>query len=235
MSSNIREDTFDDLLAVAFERYMEDELSKLPSEEELAKMYPIPMKQMREMQRYARRLQYRNSKPMVYLKRVAVACLVIISLTIAVLAVSPTVRDAIKETVVTWHEKYVQVDFAQADDSHNDKNEITDVYQLNIGYIPDGFDLVSSSEERDGREYLYMSQTGDYLIVSIDKSESAFVGIDIEVSEYQEFKINGDDGCMSYNSEFGTGTLVFGNDIYTVLISGTVEKAELFRIARNIK
>ena len=77
MCSNIREDVFDDLLSVAFNKYLEEELSKMPSDEELAEMYPIPVKQIRKVQRYARRLRYRNSKPTVFLKRVAVACLII--------------------------------------------------------------------------------------------------------------------------------------------------------------
>ncbi len=241
MSSNIREDVFDDLLAAAFNEYLEGELSKLPSDEKLAEMYPIPMKQMRKVQRYARRLRYRTYKPLVYLKRVAVACLIIISLITAVLAVSPTVRDAIKETfskkkkmttTVIHDGNEVKVDFY---DPYQTVRVPFDIYQLNIGYVPEGFELSDSIENRGTIEYIYNNAEGEYLVISISISGVTSYWLDTEVSDYQEFKINGDDGCMSYNSEFGTGALVFGNDIYSVVIAGVVEKSELFTIARNIK
>lgn len=241
MCSNIREDVFDDLLSVAFNKYLEEELSKMPSDEELAKMYPIPMKQMQKVQRYARRLNYRNSTTMVYLKRVAVACLIIISLTIAVLAVSPTVRDAIKEsfskkrkmaTTVIDEGNEVKVVF---DDPYQTVPVSFDIYQLNIGYVPEEFKLSDSLEESNMREYIYINAEDEYLRIGISISGVTSYFLNTEMADYQEFKINGDDGCMSYSSEFGTGCLVFGNDMYSVGIAGFVEKSELFMIARNIK
>lgn len=233
MSSNIREDTFDDLLAVAFERYMEDELSKLPSEEELAKMYPIPVKQMREMQRYARRLRYRNSKPMVYLKRVAVACLIIISLTVAGLAVTPAGREAIKETVVTWYEKYVQFDFAN---SNSDIiAEITDIHQLNISYIPDGFVLASSTDTDAWIEYVYMSDNGDYILIGIYSTETVSVATDIELADFTPAKINNNDAYILYNDIDRLTCIITGNNVYTISITAVANNTEIIKVAENIK
>ena len=81
MYNSYNDDIFDAILTTAFHMYWDKELASMPSDEELAEMYPVPQKQVRQMLRYAKRLEYNTPIAIVYLRRFAVVCLVILSLT----------------------------------------------------------------------------------------------------------------------------------------------------------
>lgn len=231
MYNSHNDDIFDAILTTAFHMYWDKELASMPSDEELAEMYPVPQKQVRQMQRYAKRLEYNTPIAIVYLRRFAVVCLVILSLTFAVFATSPTVREAIKDTVVTWYEKYVKFDFAKSD---NTESEITDIYELNIGYIPDGFEIVSSTEESDIREYLYVANNGDYILLSICTSHTTGYAADIELQDYEIFSYNNREVYLLYSDVERSGTLICGNSFFNIRITAIIEKSEIIKIFEYI-
>ena len=106
---------------------------------------------------------------------------------------------------------------------------------LVIGYIPKELELISSEETLYARDYMYTAENGDYLILGIYTTESVSVGADIEFSEYEIININDNNAYMVYDVIERTGTLVTGNEHYTIYMTGILDKGELIKIAENIK
>lgn len=110
------------------------------------------------------------------------------------------------------------------------------IKQFDIGYIPEGFEETSRTEELGFREYIYYSKTGDYLLICMCDSESAGLAQDSEQHEYEKIILNDTvDAYIFYNDAERSGTIVWGNDIYTIDITGLIDKDELIKVAENIE
>lgn len=240
MYNKVHDKVFEALMTVALDQIIYEEDESCPSDEKLAKMYPTSKKMMRKYRNKVKERWYRNPLPVVYLKRVSIIALAVISVMFGVLSTSGEVRAAIVNTVVTWHDKYVNIDLyaennIDESESQTETEEGPDANTLVVGYIPQEYILSSSTEEIDHREYLYMTDTGEYLLISFYSSKNADIGLDIQNSEYEQFVVNGNDAFLSYNDTDQYGTIVFGNRIYTVTVSGLISKDELIKISENIK
>ena len=234
MYHNVKEEVFDGILKAALYEYIYDLDKSLPSDEEIAQMYPISRKEARKYKRIAKVNKYRAPLTVVYFRRAAAAVLVAVSLSFGLLATSAKVRAAIVDTVVEWYDKYIKIDFGNSSDADTD-TEMPDFESLNINYIPDGFEQVSSDESEDTREYLYTADNGDYVFIGIYSSESTQLSVDIENNEYEKITINGNDAYIMYAEAERTGMAVIGNSEYTVSITSVSEKSDLIKIAENIK
>ena len=53
--------------------------------------------------------------------------------------------------------------------------------------------------------------------------------------EVYRITVNGNDAYILYYDSEKNGTIMFGNSVYTVLVSGVIEKNELIKIAESIK
>lgn len=122
MYHNVKEEVFDGILKAALYEYIYDLDKSLPSDEEIAQMYPISRKEARKYKRIAKVNKYRAPLTVVYLRRAAAAVLVAVSLSFGLLATSAKVRAAIVDTVVEWYDKYIKIDFGNASDADTDEN-----------------------------------------------------------------------------------------------------------------
>lgn len=240
MYNEVQDKVLEGLMSVALDEIMIEEDSLCPSEEELAKKYPTSKKMLRKYRRRSKELKYHNPMPIVYMRRVSVIVLAIISVSFGVLATSSEVRAAIVNTVVTWYDKYVQFDFSKSPESletgdSNAEEEIKSFDELEIGYIPDGFELASYDESHFYKELIYMSESGDGIVIGIYTSESSDVLADIELTEFETMTINGHHAYCLYNDIDRDCLLTFGNKQYTVVITAICDKAEVIKIAENIK
>ena len=234
MDHKISDAVFEGMLAAALEEYVNTSAEATPTDEALEEMYPLPKRLARKYKKIAKARKYKLPLPLIYLRRVAVVLLAFVSLTFVILATNSNVRAAVTDAIVQWYKEYINIDFGKLPDS-DASDEIPDLDALRIGYIPDGFELTSSNEDSDLREYVYATVDEKILIVGLYSSETADVGVDIEDVTFEEITINDDQAFLSYNESFGVGTLVVGNSKYMIVISGELEKSELIKIAENIK
>lgn len=220
-------------------------------------MYPAPKRVPRKYLRRAKAKKYNIPLALVYLRRVAMVCLVVLSVAFGVLITVEGVRDEIKNTIITWYEKCVNFDYSSSDvpaptkentaESEKDPNETegngddtensetVGMYDLTIGYVPSRFELADVTETPYQREYIYYLENGDYLIIEIADSNAADISFDSEQSEYEKFTIDGREIHVLYNETEKCGNVITGNSSYYIAVGGMCEKEELIKIIENIK
>ena len=252
MYSNVQNEMFDGLLRSCFSEFITEEAAKMPSDTEIAKMYPAPKKVPRKYLRLAKAKKYNMPIALVYLKRVAVVCLIILSVTFGALLTVEGIREEIADTVITWFKKYAEFDYSNSDvpaptkentsvtdESGDPEIDDSDIFAaigaLTIGYIPEGFELTDSTEDSFMREYLYFAENGDYLLVGIYDSRYSDTGVDNEDVEYETLMIGGSETHLFYDSAEKIGTIITGNKLFHIAITGICEKEDLIKIMENIK
>lgn len=234
MNNDIREDVFDTVLSSAFAEYVDREMEALPSKEELAKMYPIPKDGLRKLKRSIKKNRP-VSKATVYLRRVAIIFLAAVALFTGVMATSVEVRSAVGNAIVSLFDKFASVSFGDEPHMPAETKIIENVDSFEIGYVPDGLALMETFEDEDNRKYTYSSDDGDFLHISIYSTNSAEYAGDIELSQYETININNIEGHIFYYEEEKSGSLIFENNGYTVMISCILDRDELIMVAENIK
>ena len=242
MFKKLNENVFDSILKTAFNEYVYQQFEKEPSEEELNQKYPLPKREQRTAKRLSKKVEFGKPAAIVYLQRACIIVLVCVSAFTAVLASSPTVRASVADTVVSWYEKYAVVDFntdysgsgeTEPETTEAETEPVT-VEDLQIGYIPEGFELVSADEMPGLRNYTY-TNIDKYLVISITQTGISNATVDIEHTTYVETMINKNIAYLFYNTNEKAGTLTTGNDEYTISIFGYLEENELIKVAENIK
>ena len=245
MYNKVQEEIFDGMLRAALKEYVIQEGNALPPKEELDKKYPSSKKELKKYLRIAKARKYNISLPLLYLRRAAVVFLVFVSVTFGVLITNGEVRAAIRNAVVEWYDEYAQISFSESadksntsktdDESTSEAEEIPDLKDLKIGYIPEGFELSNSTEEDISRVNTYLSESGKCIIIGLYASGSADLTADVEKTEYEEIYIGGNEAYVFYSEAEQTGVLIFGNVKNTVWIQAMCDRSEIIKIAENIK
>lgn len=231
MQDKLNEDVFDAVLQRAFCDYTDESLASYPDCSTLAKMYPLPKKEKRAFDRAAKETEYGKSLVRVYLVRVAVIFLCIITLGAGVMMTSTEVRAAVKNVIVEWFDKYTHFSFVATDTGSGDFENVEDV---KIGYIPDGYELINTDESSISITYVYSSNNTD-LLIDIFENEASELFPDNERSKYSIIQINGHESWIIYDEENISGTLILIGSKVSVSISGSLPKKELIKIAECIK
>ena len=231
MQDKLNEDVFDAVLQRAFCDYTDESLSSYPDCSTLAKMYPLPKKERRAFDRAAKETEYGKSLVRVYLVRVAVIFLCIITLGAGVLMTSTEVRAAVKNVIIEQFEKYNLFKILNIEPGRNDFESIEDV---NIKYIPDGYELVNTAEIPGNVTYVY-SSSEDAFTIEIFENETTDLFPDNERSQYSETDINGHKVWIVYDKNNGSGSFIMVGAKISVSVSGNLPKDELIKIAENIK
>ena len=231
MQDKLNEDVFDAVLQRAFCDYTDEKLASYPDCSTLAKMYPLPKKEKRAFDRTAKETEYGKSLVRVYLVRVAVIFLCIITLGAGVLMTSTEVRAAVKNVIIEQFEKYNLFKILNIETGRNDFESIEDV---NIKYIPDGYELVNTTEIPGNITYDYSSFENTFTI-EIFENETTDLFPDNERSEYIRTRINGHESWIIYDDKSSEGSLILAGAKISVLIVGKLPKDELIKIAENMK
>lgn len=235
MNKNAKREIFDGVIRIAFYEYLNQEINNMPSDNELSKMYPVPKKQLRKARRQIKAQKYNRPLGIVYAQRILVSFLAAITLSFGVLATSSDVRSAISKTVIEWREKYVRISFNETKNPEVTESLIKDAESLEITYLPDKLNSISTVEEPGKREYMYMADDGEYALIGIYSSESSTIMADTEFSSYEMIQINGQDAYVLYNDGEKSGALIFGNESYTVSITCVMDRSEMIAIAEGIQ
>ena len=245
MFENHNEDIFDSILKTAFNQYIDDQFQKEPSEKELKTKYPITKKGQRRAKWLAKKAEYGKSPAIVYLQKACIIVLICICSFSAILSASPSVRASVRDTVIQWYEKYLLIDFGadnipketeSESESETDAETVIVTYDmLQIYYVPDNFALISADELEGSRDYIYTSDDGRYFAVNISQTGLTNNAVDTEYAEFSQLTVNGNKAYLLYDYENNSGTIVMGNDQYTVSITAITTKDDLIKIAENIK
>ena len=238
MYNKVKDNVFDGILTAVFNEFIAEEMRLLPTDDELSVMYPTSEKQLKQYRKKAKQMQKKAPTLSVYLKRIAIIALAVISAAFGVLMTNEGVRAAIVESFITWYDKYVEFDFSRYEEPEKEEEGETDplaaIDALVIGYIPKGFELTSSDEKSGHREYMYTSDNGDYITIGIYDSKYSDIGVDSENTEYEVISVNGREAHLMYDENDRCGVLLFGNSEYYVSIMALTDKSELIKIAENI-
>ena len=232
MNNDLREDIFDTVLASVFAEYMNNEAASMPSKEELDETYPAPKNGLRKIKREVKK-NLPRPKAVMYFQRVAVVFLAAVTLFTGVMALSTEVRSTVLDTIVQWFDKFASLSFG--DEPAIPSKVIGNVGDFEIGYLPEGMELVSESDHNELRELTYFSENSDYIIISISPASSTGYAGDIELSQYDSIMINDISGYIFYNAEEKLGSVFFEKSDYAIMISCILEKSELIKVAENIK
>lgn len=245
MYNNVQDNLFEGLLTAALNEFVAEELAAAPSDEELAKEYPISQKMLKYYRRKAKEKNLKSPLALVYLKRAAVILLITVSVAFGILMTSEDVRAAIVETFITWYEDYIKFDFSKTKtpvdtdkpiDTDETVDPITEIANMEFTYIPSGFELIQAIEDIGSRDYIYMKEDGCNLVVGVCLSDgSSFAVNNNEDMDYEILSINGKEMYVSYNEVEKAGNIVYGNKDYMVTISGVLPKEEMIKVVEGIK
>ncbi len=239
MYNRVNDEVFEGILTAALHEFMEIDAAALPSDETMREMYPVPKNGVKKYRRIAKRQKHGVPMWTVYFKRAVIAVLVLATVSFGIMLTNDSVRAAIAETVLTWYDKYVKIDFSKSDDKPNNETDApipeTVTYKdLKIGYIPEGFVESFFMEDNGFCNYMYSAENGDLIDIIIAESGIIEFSADTEKGEFEEIDINGNKGYLNYNEEERTGGITFGNSVYAVQISFTADKEEAIKIAESI-
>lgn len=232
MNKFLNDELFEIILEKAFIEHEKEEQKAYPDDKELEKRFPISKKEIRKFKRAAKEKEYGQKLVTVYLKRVAVIVLCMVSLFFALMMTSPEVRAAARNVILKWYDKYTEFVFSQESNGLV-AEKIEDV---EIGYILDGFEL-EFEEKLEEKILLYFVNANkpDFdLAIEVFYNESAVVSYDNEHSDYEQVSINSGESWYMYNKDENKRGLILVGEYVTVNITGYISETDLFKIAENI-
>ncbi len=237
MANKFNEAYFDAVLTQAFTEFAKREIENEPSLEELKEKYPCPKKEIRRIKNRQKEKQYNRPIAILYLQRVAVCILAIVTLLSAVLITNTNVQAAVYETVVEWYDKYniIFMNRIPEDEITGELLEGKTIFDLEIGYLPDGYELTMDMSDEVSRFYLYDNGNDQVINITIAPTDVLSVYVDNENSEMYESTINGYTAYITYSEKEHMGTIVWGDNNISVFVNGMLDEDILLKIAENIK
>ena len=113
-----------------------------------------------------------------------------------------------------------------------DKSGAQKVESLELNYIPEGF--VKTDEINSSELYTFEYEKGDKWFCVKKWTLNAGIYYDTEHNYRENIIINGLD-AVYYTAEVESRGIIFNNGKYIFVITGTVHKEELIKIAQNIE
>ncbi len=235
MYSETKDVLLDGLLYAAFKNNW-DEIDDAPSDDELAKMYPVPEGGAKKyVKLYKKSVRKKKRTPWTVVKRAAVIFLAIVSAVFAILMTNDDVRAAVFESIAKWFDGHIEIDYNEAQTPSD--NEKESIYDFEIGYIPEDYELFEKHEWDTIRSFRYWRNNDEdrVIIIKIATSAGTSINLDRDHSEYEHTMINGMDTYIIYDHNENMGSVVMGNKEFTIRVAGDVDYDELLKIAENIK
>lgn len=236
MDKFLNEALFDIVLEKAFIEHEKEEFKSYPDDDELEKKYPISKKEIRKLKKVIKEKEYGKKLIRVYLEKAAVVILCVISVFFALIMTSSEVRASVENVILKWYDKYTEIVLMKNDD-YNNGLIAEKVEDVQLGYIPDGFELILNQELKSKRLLQYINIYNEESLLSVDifVNDSESISFDNEQVEYERLDSSSGEMWIMYNDNEKYGGLIVVGINVSVLITGDLSKEELIKIAENIK
>ena len=228
MKKNTREEF---LLKQAVAAYVEEEMTRLPSDEEIG-VHQFSPEFERKMEKLLRH-EHRPHRILLHStgKRVAVLAAVIALLAASMLSVG-AVRESIVSFFTQVYEEFTAIIFDQPEETGR-TYEADSIDAIEVTYIPEGFELISESKNDRSYRVEYTSDEGKMLIISQSVLGNTRSILDTEDIVTENVFVHGCEAIYSENKGFGT--LIWNDNKQRFYISGTLSKNEILEIAKSIQ
>lgn len=219
----------DEMLVKAAEEANRALLESLPGKEACPHVFSDLFE--KKMQKVIRRANHPNRYPM--MKKVAVILL------IAVLGASGffAVNTEAREKLFGWiKEEFLSLTSYRFED---EESSIEHIGEVEIGYIPEGYNEIQRRESELSMSILYEGENGRYLSFTCMK-ESDTAGLYLTVEDYERVVVQVGkyeaDIYISINDEEGNEIVWIDEDKHVLFsVGGFFEQGELVKIAESIK
>lgn len=228
MKKNTREEF---LLKQAVAAYVEEEMTRLPSDEEIG-VHQFSPEFERKMEKLLRH-EHRPHRILLHStgKRVAVLAAVIALLAASMLSVG-AVRESIVSFFTEVYEEFTAIIFEQPEETGR-TYEADSIDAIEVTYIPEGFELKSESKNDVESRMEYVDDRGNRIIIRQTLNRNTQRTIDTEGVESEEVFIQSHKGIYFENKGFGT--LIWNDDTQVFYISSKLQKDDILKIAESIQ
>lgn len=235
----LNENIFENILTSAFYDYMTKQAEDEPTDEELYEKYHVPKNGLKRILKIAKEKKYHKPLYIVYLRRAAVTVLILAAAMFTAMMSRSEIRAAIADVITKWYNTHIRIEFT-ADPSDETVTTPISADSLQIGYIPDGFELTKSVVyDQLYISYLYQNTATDkYIDITISKTGITDYMLDIEHHNIESTVINGSAAYIhtpSDSNEPPHTAVILINQSYTLMIDARLSREEAIKIAENIR
>jgi hypothetical protein len=163
-----------------------------------------------------------------FLRRHMVAFVAAIIILFASAMSVSAVRAAVFEFITEVYEKFTHIFFNESRSSSDSAGEFI---VRRPSFIPEGFELVS--EKTAGPVLLVYEKGSDYISYSQQRVEDVSMDINTEGAELEELEFKG--LPAKYYSNQGVQNLLWYDDEYLYMVSSTLDRDAVFRIAESVE
>lgn len=217
-----------EILKQVFERISEEELSKLPTDEELEYITFSPRFENKMQRLIQRQKKFYYSMINTVGKRIACIVLVIVISLTTTLSVEALRKPFVKFITETY-EKFTSIIF----DEEENIQENFEFEKIKPAYIPEGFTLEAERLNIISYELFYKNADGRYFTYYQEPNIKTTVGANTENTTYEIIQFNNFEGIIYENKN--ENTLIVSDGEYVFTIYGTIPQDEAIKIAESIK
>lgn len=163
-----------------------------------------------------------------FLRRHMVAFVAAIIILFASAMSVSAVRAAVFEFITEAYEKFTHIFFNESRSSSDSAGEFI---VRRPSFIPEGFELVS--EKTAGPVLLVYEKGSDYISYRQQRVEDVSMDINTEGAELEELEFKG--LPAKYYSNQGVQNLLWYDDEYLYMVSSTLDRDAVFRIAESVE
>ncbi|MDR2648157.1 MAG: DUF4367 domain-containing protein [Clostridiales bacterium] len=223
------EKIFDTLLEIAVEEALLQEISGMPSCEELDKIYtPSPAMDKRIRRIISRHELSKNANAFFKITgKAAAGFLVLLGISATVIFSVDASRNYVINSFIQWYDNHTSVQF------HTNENlSLFDKYSFN--YIPEGFTITNSFFDNVKKTYVFTNDDGENIILILTSSYTSDLEIDNEKSDFSLIKIHNQDAFLfEGKSDDEVNTVIWKNDDVIFELLSNLNKTQLISMAEN--
>lgn len=165
------------------------------------------------------------------LRRAAVFALAVLSALTLTVTLNEDVRATVQNKFISWISGIAVIDFSDSED----KGTVRDTsIEIDESVIPEGFEKTAEIRKDDEVFYRYRHPDGDFVIIEVIMSEPAVVIHRSEEHRYSEIYLGSYEAYSFYNEEEHSGSILYGDNDRTVIISGNTDYETLLSVARGL-
>ena len=232
------EKLFDALLEAAVSQAFQEEMEKLPSNEELnAEFEPSPELDRRihelidQSRREARRKHFRRR-----LGKVATCIAVVFTLVATVTLSVEATRNRIFNAYLDWQDKYTSIEFKDTAEPTETK-DIDESHLYHPAYIPKGFRQTSTEKFGTKIMLVYANEAGEEILFDQGPAGTGTTAVDNEHTIYKEIEISGNKAYLFEGTRKGIdhSLLIWQSGGIEFQLTSLIDSAELIQMGESLE